>query len=235
MTLIDISKIMQKVKDYRTEQNKIKIENDPRIGRERLIDHNKIELILIMHFMLKTIKLFIIIFSFSFFSALLFKVLLEIEIDLWGEDEDYINGDCSESWGGYFTRCYGLEDMTAFETTVLLVYFSFTSLSTVGFGDFNPKSNLERMFIAFFLLFGVAIFSYIMGIFLEILSQFKALNADLDQGEELNVFMTCLKKFNGNMEIDLEFQKQMEHFFEHKWIMDKNFAFNLSEFETVTE
>jgi len=46
---------------------------------------------------------------------------------------------------------------------VILMYFSFTSLTTVGFGDYNPRSNVERLFISFGLLFGVAIFSYIMG------------------------------------------------------------------------
>jgi len=46
---------------------------------------------------------------------------------------------------------------------IILMYFSFTSLTTVGFGDFNPRSNVERLFISFGLLFGVAIFSYIMG------------------------------------------------------------------------
>jgi hypothetical protein len=56
--------------------------------------------------------------------------------------------------------------------TIIMMYFAFTSLSTVGFGDFNPRSNSERLFCAFILLFGVAIFSYIMGIFIEILGTY---------------------------------------------------------------
>ncbi len=51
-----------------------------------------------------------------------------------------------------------------------MVYFAFTSLSTVGFGDLNPRSDFERIFIAFMLMFGVAIFSYIMGQFIDIIS-----------------------------------------------------------------
>jgi hypothetical protein len=58
---------------------------------------------------------------------------------------------------------------TVHDDLVLLVYYTFTTLSTVGFGDFNPKSNVERLFIAFFMLFGVACFSYIMGNFITIL------------------------------------------------------------------
>jgi hypothetical protein len=46
-----------------------------------------------------------------------------------------------------------------------VTYFFFTSLATVGFGDFAPKSDLERLLMAVVLLIGVAIFSYIMGDF----------------------------------------------------------------------
>jgi len=38
------------------------------------------------------------------------------------------------------------------------MYFSFTSLSTVGFGDYHPRSNSERLIGAAMLVFGVAIF-----------------------------------------------------------------------------
>jgi len=54
-------------------------------------------------------------------------------------------------------------------TTIIAVYYMFTSLSTVGFGDFNPRSDFERIFISFILVFGVAIFSYIISILIEML------------------------------------------------------------------
>ena len=50
-----------------------------------------------------------------------------------------------------------------------MMYYSFTSLSTVGLGDLVPRSNVERLLCSFVLLFGVAIFSYIMGIFIEVI------------------------------------------------------------------
>lgn len=50
-----------------------------------------------------------------------------------------------------------------------MTYYAFTTLSTVGFGDFHPRSNAERTVCAFILLIGVAIFSYVMGNFIEIL------------------------------------------------------------------
>jgi hypothetical protein len=59
-----------------------------------------------------------------------------------------------------------------YDDALLLMYYTFTSLSTVGFGDITPRSNGERILIAFFLLFGVAVFSYIMGNFIDILNSF---------------------------------------------------------------
>jgi len=72
------------------------------------------------------------------------------------------------------------------------MYYSFTSLTTVGFGDYNPRSEFERIFCAMILLFGVAIFSYIMGNFIEILEQIKQLDEELDDGDNLTRFFGLL-------------------------------------------
>jgi len=62
-----------------------------------------------------------------------------------------------------FYNYYGLEDRDDSENLIIVVYFAFTTLSTVGFGDYNPKSEPERILTTFILLIGVACFSYIMG------------------------------------------------------------------------
>ena len=61
-------------------------------------------------------------------------------------------------------------------------------LATVGFGDINPRSNIERLLGAFMLLLGVAIFSVFMGNFQNILASFKEFNASLDDGDNLSKF-----------------------------------------------
>ena len=68
-----------------------------------------------------------------------------------------------------FYAYYGLGSKSHFSQLTIVVYFAFTSLSTVGFGDFNPKSQVERLATVFILLVGVACFSYIMGEFIGIL------------------------------------------------------------------
>lgn len=51
-------------------------------------------------------------------------------------------------------------DNNEFRRSLTAMYFSFTTLSTVGFGDLYPVSDIERLSGAFVLLFGVATFSY---------------------------------------------------------------------------
>jgi hypothetical protein len=61
---------------------------------------------------------------------------------------------------------FGIRDKEPSFISLVTTYFAFTSLSTVGFGDFHPRSNYERLFCALILLFGVALFSMIMGDFI---------------------------------------------------------------------
>jgi len=81
---------------------------------------------------------------------------------------------------------------------VSTMYFAFTSLSTVGFGDYHPVNDIERVFGAFILLFGVAIFSIIMGNFIEILNFINTFNADIDEGDDLSKFFGTIRHFNNN-------------------------------------
>lgn len=68
-----------------------------------------------------------------------------------------------------FYNNYEMEERKPMDNLIIVVYFMFTTLSTVGFGDFNPKSEVERVITTFILLIGVACFSWIMGQFIEIL------------------------------------------------------------------
>lgn len=97
--------------------------------------------------------------------------------------------------------------MDSSNRALVIIYFAFTSLSTIGFGDFHPKNSSERLLIAFILLFGVAIFSYIMGIFIGILEQFQNLKLEYEEGDKLSKFFGLLQKFNNGVPIDENIQK----------------------------
>lgn len=65
------------------------------------------------------------------------------------------------------------------------MYFSLTTLSSVGFGDFHPKSDDERLICIVGLVIGVCIFGILMGNFLEIIEKLNKMDADPGSGDEL--------------------------------------------------
>jgi hypothetical protein len=91
-----------------------------------------------------------------------------------------------------------LTDLSGAQTTILVLYYAFTSLTTVGLGDLHPRSNIERLFVAIILLLGVAVFSYIMGNLTDIIGQMSNLNTSFNEDENLCKFFSMLKKFNYN-------------------------------------
>ena len=80
-----------------------------------------------------------------------------------------------------FIDSFDLDGKSYDETTIALIYFAFTSLSTVGLGDYHPRSNLERFVGAFVLLFGVALTSYIMEALIGIILKIQNLNKNFEE------------------------------------------------------
>jgi hypothetical protein len=62
-----------------------------------------------------------------------------------------------------------------FDEVVMFFYFSFTTLSTVGFGDYHPKTSLERLIMAAIMVFGVSLFSYTLGEIVTMMEDLKKL------------------------------------------------------------
>ena len=60
-----------------------------------------------------------------------------------------------------------------------------TSLTTVGFGDFHPRSDTERIFTAFGLLLGVAVFSLFIGNFLDMIDSYTKFHSVYEDSGEL--------------------------------------------------
>jgi len=110
-----------------------------------------------------------------------------------------------------------------------LTYFLFTSLSTVGLGDFHPRSDFERLVCAFMLLFGVAVFSFVMGNFITILDATKSINDDLEEGDELSKFFGLLFQFNKNQHLDQDFKDQLESYFSYRWAQNLNWVVDSDE------
>jgi hypothetical protein len=117
---------------------------------------------------------------------------------------------------------YGLWDNTYQHNMILTSYFTLTTLSTVGFGDLAPRSDAERLFGAFILMFGVAIFSKFLGDFIDIIAAYKAINKDIEFFEDLNKFFELIKHFNKDIPINDSFREKVISFFVVKWETDRN-------------
>jgi hypothetical protein len=75
-------------------------------------------------------------------------------------------------------------------------YWATTTLATVGYGDYTPIDNVEKIVTAFIFLFGVASFSFIMGNFIEMLIQFRDVTAENEDHAGLTKFFGLLARFN---------------------------------------
>ena len=113
---------------------------------------------------------------------------------------------------------------TEIEKLIICVYFIFTTLTTVGFGDFVARSEVERVACTIILLVGVATFSYIMGQFINILLSFQNTIADNEDSENLSKWLGLLAHFNNNRPLPKELTKRYETYFTYYWANDKNYA-----------
>jgi len=96
---------------------------------------------------------------------------------------------------------------------VKMWYYALTTLSTIGYGDFLPKSTTEKIFVCLILMGGVTVFSYIMGCLMQILIPG---DAKLNH-KELAKWIALLSKFNEGSMLPRSLIDQIEDFFEFYW------------------
>jgi hypothetical protein len=71
--------------------------------------------------------------------------------------------------------------MGDYDSMIIVTYFSFTTLSTIGYGDKTPESDIERIADSFIMIVGVVVFSIIMDTFTRIV--FTLRRATRENGE----------------------------------------------------
>ena len=78
---------------------------------------------------------------------------------------------------------------------VVSLYYALTMLSTVGYGDLYPISNLEKIVGVFCMWIGVAVFSVIMEQFQECQEDFEKQMGDPDRKEFFDAWLLLLQRF----------------------------------------
>ena len=119
-----------------------------------------------------------------------------------------------------FTEVYIKDDEDEHKTGPLIktLYFILTTLSTVGYGDMYPICNYEKILMTPIMVFGVAYFSYIMGVFSEIIQQFKKNNGKQESPMfKIHNWMTLLSRFRDNKPLPEKMLIDITNHFAHSW------------------
>jgi len=107
---------------------------------------------------------------------------------------------------------------------IAVMYFAFTTLATVGYGDFHAINDAEFILVSFIITFGVVIFSFIMGSFIEMLLEFKRVTSENADHSNLSKFLGLLSRFNRGRPLPKEMSQKVEAYFEYYWAQDRNYA-----------
>ena len=132
----------------------------------------------------KIFRLFIIAFIITYFSGCVWYYIIETY-----KDEETKNSF-------YYKNNLDKQDNTS--KLIISCYFALTTLATVGYGDYYPITDIEIMTAVSLMLCGVAFFSYIMGSFIEIISNYQKKMGAIDKSTSLRNWMTLLTRFTGN-------------------------------------
>jgi len=63
----------------------------------------------------------------------------------------------------YYENKWNLLNIDDEKRVILNTYFAFTTLASVGFGDYYPVNTYEKGIFTIIFLFGCSIFSYFIG------------------------------------------------------------------------
>ena len=109
-----------------------------------------------INYILKVFKMIFIIISITIFIALFWYCFCDIRLQLNSLmllDDEYQDN---------FIAYNNISNDKIEDQFIKMIYFSFTTLSTVGIGDFHPRTNIERLFMVIILLLSIIINSYII-------------------------------------------------------------------------
>ena len=114
----------------------------------------------------------------------------------------------------------------AFHSMLICFFFTLTTVTTTGFGDYVAQNVPERIFSAILMLFGVLYFSFLMSLLMEEIN----IVGDENQTVEAQKLITQLRKFNKgktNLFIGKKINKAILH--------DVVFASKHSRYEQITK
>lgn len=116
-----------------------------------------------------------------------------------------------------FVDLYELDNSVPASNMLKMTYFAFTTLSSVGFGDFHPKNTPERLVMVIIFLFTLTVFSAILGSMQDLLASQTSLDAEPGDPDMLELFFGVLEKFNNYLPLRSDFMEEIEDYFTFYW------------------
>ena len=210
--LLDVEKFKQLVKEYYNKQ----LENNLRKNNNK--SYPIMRALLLVQFY-RIFQLVIIIFACSYFLGIVWHIIVK-DFEDWEQvgSVDVHNGyETFYTWESYYLRVdKNGETPSTLSSLIKVWYYAITTLSTIGFGDFAPKSIVEKIMISFVMMLGVSVFSYIMGNFIEILMGYRSMEQNGDH-RELSKWVALLTKLNEATPLSKDLITEIEDFFEYYW------------------
>ena len=102
-------------------------------------------------------RLFIIAFIITYFCGCLWMIIID---------------STKNDYPVTFYNNYKIGDLKNMDQLILISYYALTTLSTIGYGDYFPLSDIEVVVNLVYILAGAAFFAYIMGSFIEIIANY---------------------------------------------------------------
>jgi hypothetical protein len=104
-----------------------------------------------------------------------------------------------------------IQDMSNYEKYVTSVYFSFTTITTVGYGDINPVTNLEKLYTMMGMLIACGFFAYIVGSIGSIVNKSNIMVA------EFRLRITHINQFLISKNIPSDLKSTIMSYLEYMW------------------
>jgi hypothetical protein len=120
----------------------------------------------------KITRLFLAAIIITYFCGCVWYLVILTTKSKGEREESWIEGDGDDIWkvSPTFYYAFNLEDKSKFDVIIISWYYSMTTLTTVGYGDYYPISNTEIFVAVCYMLCGVVFFSYIMSSVIEIIN-----------------------------------------------------------------
>lgn len=183
------------------------LEKEPKNPQEEKSRQEKMNIKYISRYAYKVFRLILIALMLTYFLGSLWYFLVSI----MPTDDNQDN----------FIRKYSLEQKSNIDKLIICCYFVLTTLATIGYGDLSPQTNSEKILGISLMIVGIAFFSYIMGNFNDVLTNYDKKMGIIDRRNDLQEWMTSLDKFNPQVPIPRSLLRRINDHFNFFWKHDR--------------